>query len=146
MAILKQMIRSQREAMGLDCARSRGALQRDGRAGAIDGDSPLCQSLTNAPMEGYDMRQKPLILAVLTALATTGLMVPSTQAQTGGMDRRDDRRDTREDGREAKAECKAGDEESRPECRQEKRDTKQEGRGNDQDETDKPEAEKPQES
>jgi Ni/Co efflux regulator RcnB len=88
------------------------------------------------------MRQKKLILAVLAALATTGLMVTATQAQTNGMDRRDDRRDTREDSRDVKAACKAGDEKSRPECRQDKRDTKQEGRGNDN-EPEKPEAAKP---
>ena len=77
------------------------------------------------------MKSKLRVLAVVAAMATTGVMLATTTyAQTNGMGRRDDRRDNRDDSREAKAECKAGDD-SQAECRQDKRDTKQEGRGND---------------
>jgi hypothetical protein len=80
------------------------------------------------------MKSKLLILAALSVVATSGVMITTiADAQTNGMERRGDRRDNRDEGREEKAACKAGDEKSRPECRQDKRDTKQEGRDDEAD-------------
>jgi hypothetical protein len=81
------------------------------------------------------MKPNRLVFTALAVLATSGVVMPTANAQTNGMERRGDRRDNRDAGRDTKAACKAGDEKSRPECRQDKRDTKQEGRGNDQETT-----------